>query len=528
MQEPSIAFVLDQPEDKAHRPGDELTGRVKLLGIDRTQVRELRVQFRGISRITIPSRLPWSVPSDSIVRSDETVDLFSQRRVFAKDALRGNEDGGLSAPVSFAFTLRETSGAGSATPSAGPLPPSLRCFSQPFDCTVEYALEAELTLAQAGSRAKTCTARRVLDFEPAGGSETVEPQMVSFASSFTLAPLPHTLDVRTEGPPLSFREKFNSFIYRNRQAPSPFSIVIRASSQLVRREPLPLLVTLQLENGTVAMQRKLQVRGVTMVIERNTTVEGPGNETLQHSDKTVVIDSRELDIALPANTEVDLWPRISSLVAPELPPPTFASNGITRDYSMDVTLSVGCGDEEFQVKGSIPSLVVLPSAALDMPSLPPDDEPPSYETAMGSSSAMGTAPPYSLPESQADQHNPEASVDVKVDFEMRGRVFEFVNGEKKYWKERGMANVALQRDSCGKPRLVAKYVKTGEVCADHHITLDMKLSPIVQSDRSWTWCAGNDMSRDGSKAQTLAARFKDSASAHEFKDAFVGIQKAAA
>jgi len=70
MQEPSIAFVLDQPEDKAHRPGDELTGRVKLLGIDRPQVRELHVQFRGISRITVPSRLPWSVPSDSIVRSD--------------------------------------------------------------------------------------------------------------------------------------------------------------------------------------------------------------------------------------------------------------------------------------------------------------------------------------------------------------------------------------------------------------------------------------------------------------------------
>jgi len=40
----------------------------------------------------------------------------------------------------------------------------------------------------------------------------------------------------------------------------------------------------------------------------------------------------------------------------------------------------------------------------------------------------------------------------------------------------------------------------------------MKLSPIVQSDRSWTWCAGNDMSRDSSKAQFLAARFKDSAS----------------
>jgi len=57
---------------------------------------------------------------------------------------------------------------------------------------------------------------------------------------------------------------------------------------------------------------------------------------------------------------------------------------------------------------------------------------------------------------------------------MRGRVFEFVNGEKKYWKERGMANIALQRDSCGKPRLVAKYVKTGEVCADHYSKSSMR------------------------------------------------------
>ncbi|UNI14034.1 Ran GTPase binding protein Sbp1 [Purpureocillium takamizusanense] len=497
MQNPSIAFVLDQPEDKVHRPGDELTGRVELRGLDRLQVRELRVEFRGISRITIPSRLPWSVPSETTARSDEaTVNFLSQRRVFDRGALLFDDVAGdvgrLSAVVSFAFPSGGPTGSGAAssrTASAdGPLPPSLRCFGQPFDCSVEYALEAELELASAERwrGAKTCTARRVLDFEPVeeepvGPPPPPPPQtLVTFESSFALAPLPHRLDVRTDGP-LSFRDKFNSFIYRNRQTPTSFSIVVRVPSRLVRREPLPLLVTLRLDNATpAASQRRFQVQGVTLAMEMNTTVQGPGNKTLRHTDKIVLFEDRTLDVALPANTEVDLWPKVSSLAAPELPPPTFASHGITRDYGSEVVISVGCGNEEFQVKASVPSLVVLPSAALDMPGLPAEEEPPSYETVVGSSSVTGgAAPPYSPPpESSADRgYGSDTSFDkVKCDFEGRGRVFEFVRGEKKYWKERGMANMTLQWDRCGMPMLLAKYVKTGQVCVDHHSESPMRVS----------------------------------------------------
>ncbi|KAJ6446640.1 ranBP1 domain-containing protein [Purpureocillium lavendulum] len=540
MQEPSIAIALDRPGDKVYRPGDALMGRVELRGIDRPRVRDLRVSFRGISRVTVPSALPWSVPSDATVRSDTSIDLFRHQLVLGEGdraALRDHGDGTISWPILFTFP----SGTGSAVPSESPpsrsrlggggsLPPSLRCFSQPFDCAVEYALEADLeadlTPAKPTSRAKPFTARRVLQFEPA--TATLDPQMMSVARSFTLAPLPHTLDVRADAPP-SFRAKFNSFIYRNRQLPTPFCIVARVPSQLLRKEQLPLLVTLQLGGDTAAARRRFEVRRLTVVIERKTSVQGPGNKTLQHTDKTVVIGSRDLEIALPLNTEVDLGPRVSGIQTLDELPPNFAGNGITRDYDLDFLLCVACGDDEFEVKGRVPSLVILPSAAPGLPSLPAeaaDDEPPSYEAAVGSGSVVGAAPPYSAVESQAGHQSAAISIHTKPEFETRGRIFEFVS-DKRMWNERGMAEIALQRDSGGKAKLLARHVKTGKVCADHYIASDAKLKPIIQSDRSWTWVAGFNSSSDSSQPLCLAARFKDSASANEFREAFAGIQKLA-
>jgi Ran-binding protein 1 len=53
----------------------------------------------------------------------------------------------------------------------------------------------------------------------------------------------------------------------------------------------------------------------------------------------------------------------------------------------------------------------------------------------------------------------------------------------------------------------------------------MKLSPNVDSDRSWVWNAAADVSDGEPEPQTLAIRFANSDHANEFKNAFIKAQQ---
>ncbi|KZT74399.1 hypothetical protein DAEQUDRAFT_660717 [Daedalea quercina L-15889] len=115
--------------------------------------------------------------------------------------------------------------------------------------------------------------------------------------------------------------------------------------------------------------------------------------------------------------------------------------------------------------------------------------------------------------------------DEDVLFKMRAKLFRFA-AESSEWKERGTGDVRLlQHKETKKVRLVMRRDKTLKVCANHAITLDMKLQPNIGSDRSWVYKVAADYSESPPTSETLAIRFANADNANEFKVAFEDAQK---
>jgi len=110
--------------------------------------------------------------------------------------------------------------------------------------------------------------------------------------------------------------------------------------------------------------------------------------------------------------------------------------------------------------------------------------------------------------------------DEDVLFKMRAKLFRFDAGTSE-WKERGTGDVRLlQHRESHKVRLVMRRDKTLKVCANHTISVDMKLQPNIGSDRSWVWKVAADYTEAEPTSETLAIRFANSDNAEEFKKAF--------
>ncbi|KAJ7883704.1 RanBP1 domain-containing protein [Mycena olivaceomarginata] len=108
-------------------------------------------------------------------------------------------------------------------------------------------------------------------------------------------------------------------------------------------------------------------------------------------------------------------------------------------------------------------------------------------------------------------------------FKMPARLFQF-DGDAAEWKERGMGDVRLIAHKESQVRLIMKCGKTPEVCVNHIISSDMRLHPIVGSDRSWAWKVAENFS-ESSTAAILSVRFANSGGADEFRTAFEQAQK---
>ncbi|KAK8864185.1 hypothetical protein IAR55_001431 [Kwoniella newhampshirensis] len=114
--------------------------------------------------------------------------------------------------------------------------------------------------------------------------------------------------------------------------------------------------------------------------------------------------------------------------------------------------------------------------------------------------------------------------DEEVLFKMRAKLFRFTK-ESLEWKERGTGDVRLlKHKQTSKIRLVMRRDKTLKVCANHHVSGDMKLSPNVGSDRSWVWNVAADYAEGEAAPETLAIRFGNSENANLFKTAFEDAQ----
>ncbi|KAG2058925.1 hypothetical protein BDR06DRAFT_55352 [Suillus hirtellus] len=115
--------------------------------------------------------------------------------------------------------------------------------------------------------------------------------------------------------------------------------------------------------------------------------------------------------------------------------------------------------------------------------------------------------------------------DEDVLFKMRAKLFRFDNILNE-WKERGTGDVKLlQHKETKKVRLVMRRDKTLKVCANHHISSEMRLQPNIGSDRSWVWKVAADYTEEPPTAETLAIRFANSDNANEFKRQFELTQK---
>lgn len=93
------------------------------------------------------------------------------------------------------------------------------------------------------------------------------------------------------------------------------------------------------------------------------------------------------------------------------------------------------------------------------------------------------------------------------------------------WKERGVGTLKfLKNNSNGRLRVLMRRDQVLKVCANHWITTTMNLKPLAGSDKAWIWMA-NDFSDGDAKLEQLAAKFKTTELAEEFKHKFEECQR---
>lgn len=114
--------------------------------------------------------------------------------------------------------------------------------------------------------------------------------------------------------------------------------------------------------------------------------------------------------------------------------------------------------------------------------------------------------------------------DEQVLYSQRVKLFRFDTSTSQ-WKERGVGNLKfLKNDTNGRLRVLMRREQVLKVCANHWITTTMNLKPLAGSDKAWIWMA-NDFSDGDAKLEQLAAKFKTTELAEEFKQKFEECQR---
>ena len=109
--------------------------------------------------------------------------------------------------------------------------------------------------------------------------------------------------------------------------------------------------------------------------------------------------------------------------------------------------------------------------------------------------------------------------DEDVLFSHRAKLFRFETKSKE-WKERGVGDMKILRHKAtGKARLLMRRDQVLKICCNHHVTEEVKLTPMTgpSSSKSWTWYTSCDFADGVPKPEKLAIRFKQPNTAQEFK-----------
>uniref|UniRef100_A0A452J4I4 Uncharacterized protein n=1 Tax=Gopherus agassizii TaxID=38772 RepID=A0A452J4I4_9SAUR len=114
--------------------------------------------------------------------------------------------------------------------------------------------------------------------------------------------------------------------------------------------------------------------------------------------------------------------------------------------------------------------------------------------------------------------------DETVLYSQRIKLFRF-DPETSQWKERGVGNLKILKNEVnGKLRMLMRREQVLKVCANHWITTTMNLKSLSGSDKAWMWLA-SDFSDGDAKLEQLAAKFKTTEQAEEFKQKFEECQR---
>ncbi|MEQ2181080.1 hypothetical protein GOODEAATRI_007676 [Goodea atripinnis] len=114
--------------------------------------------------------------------------------------------------------------------------------------------------------------------------------------------------------------------------------------------------------------------------------------------------------------------------------------------------------------------------------------------------------------------------DEQVLYSQRIKLFRFDSCTSQ-WKERGVGVLKfLKNNTNGRLRVLMRREQVLKVCANHWITTTMNLKPLAGSDKAWMWMA-NDFSDGDAKLEQLAAKFKTTELAEEFKRKFEECQR---
>lgn len=88
------------------------------------------------------------------------------------------------------------------------------------------------------------------------------------------------------------------------------------------------------------------------------------------------------------------------------------------------------------------------------------------------------------------------------------------------WKERGIGNIKiLLNPETGKVRILMRRDQVHKICANHFLTKDMIISPMINNDKAYIWAA-QDFADEQLTLEKFCVRFKTSDEAKKFAEAF--------
>ncbi|XP_065888730.1 E3 SUMO-protein ligase RanBP2-like isoform X2 [Dysidea avara] len=191
-------------------------------------------------------------------------------------------------------------------------------------------------------------------------------------------------------------------------------------------------------------------------------------------------------------------------------PPVFTSlSGMFQQFPTHTTSSGVFSTSAWPTTSSSENVTVSDSQPTDV------DQPDMFNESQAADD--GYTPLVKLTDSYEVKSGEEDEEEL---FSSKGKLYRY-DQPTKSWKERGIGIIKiLQHNSTGKIRVLMRRDQILKICCNHYITGDMELTPLANSNTSWTWMTLSDFSDEEAKVEKLCIRFKLLETAQSFQSVF--------